>query len=108
MLWSVAALGLALAITPLYVNLCHSLARATGRGAHRIVATGRGTAELERLRAGEVSERAFDLPELPGGKCEVTLSAGPSADLKEAAVTVTWDEGGVRARSEWTTLVATR
>src|SRR5579862_7518814 len=68
LLWAVAALGVAVAMAPLYVGMCGSLTRLTARGAHRLLATQRGTAELERLRAGQgVSSRAFAATELPGG-----------------------------------------
>lgn len=107
LMWSVGALAVALVMTPLFVSMCHSLSLLTGRGAHRIVATGRGTAELERLRSGDLTPRSYAVPELPGGRCEVTLVPGSTPRLREARVVVFWEEGGRTARSEWVTLVGT-
>jgi hypothetical protein len=103
LLWSLGALLLALALTPLYVSLCHSLSTVTTRSAHRLVATQRGEAELERLRAGG-GARTFPVPELPGGQGTVTLN--PSAGgLQEAHLVLTWTESGRPGRAEWTTLI---
>jgi hypothetical protein len=102
LMWSVAGLALALALTPLYVRLCHSLAALTARGGHRLRATHVGAAELERLRAAP-APRAFAVPELPEGRCEVALRPA-GATLREARVTVTWREGRRTARCEWVTL----
>ena len=104
-MWSVAALGLTLLLTPLLVSMCHSLSALTRRGAHRILATNRGAAELEHLRGGAAAPRAYAVPELPSGRCEVVLTAAAASRLREARVTVTWDEGGRIARAEWVTLV---
>lgn len=106
LMWSVGALGLALVMTPLFVSLCHSLSALTARGAHRIVATNRGTAELERLRLGNAESRAYEVPELPAGRCEVTLAAASTPKLRQARVVVSWEEAGRRVQSEWATLVA--
>lgn len=105
LLWSVAALALAVALSPMYVSLCHSLARQSARGAHRLVATQRGSAELERLRGGSVLGAEFAVADLPSGRGKVTFSPGPSAGLRQADLSITWDEDGVTARAEWTTLV---
>lgn len=103
-MWSVGALALALALTPLYVTACRSLAALTARGGHRLLAVNRGAAELERLRAGEARGGSFAVPELPGGRCEVTLTdAGPA--LQRAEVSVSWQEGARGARCTWTTLL---
>ncbi|MFN3648268.1 MAG: hypothetical protein ACK47B_01705 [Armatimonadota bacterium] len=107
LLWTVGALAVVAAVTPLYVSLCTSMARATGRGAHRLIATRRGSAELERLRE-RPQERRFAVPELPDGRGEVSLRPGPAPRLREARLAITWDERGVRARAEWTTLVASQ
>jgi hypothetical protein len=107
MLWSVAGLAVALALAPLYVSLCRSLSRLTARNAHRLVATQRGSAELERLRAAGKSAQAgsFAAPELPSGRCVITLRPAPADGLRQADVTVTWVENGVTARGAWTTLI---
>ncbi|HEU4753522.1 MAG TPA: hypothetical protein VFU47_10485 [Armatimonadota bacterium] len=106
LLWSVAALGLALALTPLYVSLCHSLTQVSARNAHRLVATQRGLAELERLRAG-AGAGEFAVPELPSGRGAVALRNTPGG-VREAVVILTWDESGHPARAEWTTLLPAR
>jgi hypothetical protein len=106
MLWSVAGLALAIALAPLYVSLCQSLSRLTGRGARRLVAVQRGTAELERLRAdsGRAVSREFAVPDLPGGRCSVSVSPA-NGRLRQVDLLITWDENGATARAEWTTLV---
>ena len=106
LMWSVAALSLALLMTPLFVRLCHSLSALTGRGAHRILATNRGTTELERLRSGTAENRVYDVPELPSGRCEVTTGPTAGSRLRQIRVTVSWVESGRPARSEWITLLA--
>ena len=108
LLWSVAALGLAVVMAPLYVSLCGSLSRLTARNAHRLLATQRGSAELERLREGPGSDagaREFAVLELPSGRGTMTLAPAAVPGLREARLVIYWDEGGVRARAEWTTLV---
>lgn len=103
-MWSVAALALAAALTPMYVSLCGLLSRSTGHGARRLIATARGVAELDRLRAGG-SARIVDLSELPGGRCEASLDAGRTPGLRGARVVVTWHEEGRVRRAEWVTLL---
>jgi hypothetical protein len=108
LLWSVAALAVAAAMTPLFVSLCTSLARVTSRGGLRIRATQRGEAELERVRAGHLRIGTNAAPELPSGAVTVTRVPGPSPRLALVQVRVTWDEGGRTAAAEWTTLAETR
>lgn len=103
-MWSVAALALAAALTPMYVSLCGSLSRSTGHGARRLIATARGTEELERLRSGG-GARAVSLPALPGGRCEASLDAGRTPGLRQTRVVITWREEGRVCRAEWVTLV---
>lgn len=103
LMWAIGALGLALVLTPLYVTACRSLAELTGRSGHRLLAVNRGTAELERLRSGERRAGSYEVPELPGGLCEVKLS--PSGSLTRGEVTVSWTESGRDARCAWTTLL---
>jgi hypothetical protein len=107
LLWAVAALAIAAAMTPLYVSACHSLSRLTARGGHRLIATQRGTAELDRVReAGtSVRDRQFPVTELPSGRGTVRVRPGASERLREVAVEITWLEHGATARAEWTTLV---
>jgi hypothetical protein len=85
LMWSIAALALALVMTPLYVAACRSLAALTSRGGHRLIAS-------------------YDLPDLPGGTCRIQLLPADSG-LRRAEVTVTWDEGERKASCRWTTLV---
>jgi len=108
LLWAVAALALAAVMTPLYVSACHSLTRLTARGGHRLIATQRGTAELDRLRdAGAAAQsREFTVTELPSGKGSVTLKPGPTAGLRQAEIRITWQDSGATAQAEWTTLVS--
>lgn len=105
MLWSVVGLALALAMAPLYVGLCRSLIAMTARHGHRLVATQRGEAELERLRAGEVGAGSFAVPELPEGRGRRAVRRRPGSPVAEARVTIVWTERGVPVRSEWVTLV---
>ena len=108
MLWSVAALALAAAMAPLFVQCCGSLSRLTARNAHRIVATARGSEELERLRtagAAAAQDREFAVPELPGGRGHVGTAPGPRPGLRRVDLVLTWDERGVPGRAEWSTLV---
>jgi hypothetical protein len=105
MLWSVGALGIALVMTPLYVSLCSSLSRMTARGGHRLVAIQRGTAELERLGAGERGAGTFAVSELPDGRATVELAPASSPALKRATLTITWSEHGSTGRAEWVTLI---
>jgi hypothetical protein len=102
----VAALGLAAAMTPLYVSLCHSLTRVTARNAHRLVACQRGSAELERLRAARpLSSTVLPVPQLPRGREQITVTSGPSESLAKVTLTLNWDESGARSHAEWTTLM---
>lgn len=107
LLWAVAALAVAAVMTPLYVSACHSLTRLTTRGGHRLIATQRGAAELDRLRTAGASARSreFAVAELPSGRGVVTLKPGPAAGLREAEIRITWQEQGIAAQAEWTTLV---
>jgi hypothetical protein len=104
----VAALGLAAAMTPLFVSLCSSLCRLTARGGYRLIATQRGSAELERLRRAGARATAgeFEVKELPAGRCVVTMTPGPAATLREAQIRLTWQENGSAANARWTTLIA--
>ena len=102
-MWSVAALALAMVMTPLYVAACRSLAAITSRGGRRLIAVNHGTAELERLRSGERREGSYAVPDLPG-RCEVRLTPA-SGGLRRAEVSVTWDEGERKGECRWTTLV---
>lgn len=107
LLWAVAALAIAAAMTPLYVSACHSLSRLTTRGGHRLIATQRGTTELERLRAAGASaqDRQFAVNELPSGKGTVHVRPAATSPLREAVVRITWEERGTAAQAEWTTLI---
>ncbi len=105
MLWSVAALGLAVALAPLYVTCCHSLMRVGARGGHRLIATRRGSQELERLRIRPVSG-TFAVPELPGGTGSVTVT--PDSGLSRVDLAIRWREDGIQASAEWTELVKAR
>lgn len=109
LMWSVAALAVAAALAPVFVGLCGALARVSARGAHRLVATQRGTAELERLRLAPARARAFVVPELPAGRGSVDVRPGPPGGrpptLAEARVTIAWTADGVVSRAEWVTLV---
>lgn len=107
LLWAVAALAVAAAMTPLYVSACHSLTRLTTRGGHRLIATQRGTAELDRLRdaGASVQNREFAVSELPSGRGTVVVNPGPTAGLQQVALQITWQEHGVTASANWTTLV---
>jgi hypothetical protein len=60
LLWPWRRWGLAVVMAPLYVSLCGSLSRLTARNAHRLLATQRGSAELERLRVGSAAWRGAE------------------------------------------------
>lgn len=100
-MWAVAALALAMVMAPLYVTTCRSLARLSARNAHRLVATQRGTAELERLRSG-AAVGGFAIPELPDGQ-GTAESRDLGGGLREIRLSITWNEDGITARSEWLT-----
>lgn len=105
-MWAVAALALAMVMAPLYVTACRSLARLTARNAHRLIATQRGTLELERLRAGG-AVGAFTVSELPDGRG--TAEARDMGNgLREIHLDITWSEDGIAARSEWLTRAPVR
>ncbi len=104
LLWTVAALALAVALTPVFVGLCRALSQATARGGYRLIATRAGTREMDRLRYGTVTARNFGLPELPAGRCEIKV-APAEGGLKRVDMTITWSERGATGRAEWTTLV---
>lgn len=101
-----AALGLALVMAPLFVSLCRSQAELSARGMHRLRATQRGTAELERLRAegSRLSAHTFAVSELPSGRGEVSVRPAASG-VRQVDLVLTWDERGRPARAEWTTLI---
>lgn len=107
LLWAVAALAVAAAMTPLYVSACHSLTRLTTRSGHRLIATQRGAAELDRLRAAgaSVQNREFAVSELPSGRGTVVVKPGSTAGLQQVALQITWQEHGAIASANWTTLV---
>jgi len=107
LLWAVAALAVAAVMTPLYVSACHSLTRLTTRGGHRLIATQRGSAELDRLRMAGASaqSREFPVSELPSGRGTVTMKPAAATGLREAEIQITWLENGVNAQARWTTLV---
>ena len=108
LLWAVAALGVAAAMAPLFVSLCGSLCRLTARGGYRLIATQRGSAELERLRAegGAARSEEITVKELPSGKAVIALRPGPAPSLREAEVRLVWRENGATAQARWTTLIA--
>lgn len=108
LLWAVAALGVAAAMAPLFASLCGSLCRLTARGGYRLIATQRGSAELERLRAAGGAAKAEELTvkELPSGKAVIALQPGPAPNLREAEVRLVWQENGATAQARWTTLIA--
>ncbi|MGV3724685.1 MAG: hypothetical protein ACO1SX_27625 [Actinomycetota bacterium] len=108
LLWAVAALGVAAAMAPLFVSLCGSLCRLTARGGYRLIATQRGSAELERLRAAGRAAKSEELTvkELPSGKAVIALRPGPAPSLREAEVRLVWQENGATAQARWTTLIA--
>lgn len=110
LLWAVAALGVAAAMTPLFVSMCSSLCRLTARGGYRLIATQRGSAELERLRAAGASAASgeFAVKELPAGRVVVDLRPGPAPGVRQADVVVSWNENGATGQARWTTLVASR
>ena len=106
LMWVIAALGLAAAMTPLYVSLCRSLSRVTARNAHRLVACQRGGAEMERLRGAEHPlPELLAVPQLPEGKERVSVTPGPTPSLVTVSVELTWSEDGTPARAAWTTLM---
>jgi hypothetical protein len=109
MLWSVVGLALAIAMAPLYVSLCISLSRLTARGAHRLVATRLGAAELDRLHAEGVraTSREFAVAGLPSGRGALRVRALPSSRLRQADLEITWEENGHPSRAAWSTVVLT-
>jgi hypothetical protein len=55
--------------------------------------------------AADGGAREFAVPELPGGRGTMILAPATSLGLREARLLISWEEGGVRAQAEWTTLV---
>ena len=104
-LWSLAALVIAAALSPLVVSCCNALAATTGAGARRLTAVQLGQAALDDLRWGSTSVTR-SVPELPQGRLTVTLTPLRGRSVKQAEVLLTWKEGERTARADWTTLLA--
>lgn len=106
LLWAVVGLAIAVAMTPLYVSLSAALTQASARGGHRLLATQRGTRELEAIQAARrAASRDFVVPELPGGRGTVRVVPAAASGVRRVDVTIEWREGDRLARAEWTSLV---
>ncbi len=102
--WTVASILIAVAMLPVLITLCRGLSFASVRSAHRLLATRRADAELERLRRAGPAPGTFLARELPNGRGEVQVSKR-AAGLVEVTLLLTWDEAGPQGRTSMSTLM---